>query len=96
MGPEGNAWRGPRRMMSALEGAGPVAERPNDLGFCCASNMAAPRSEVQAELCGPSGLPKRQLQTLVRRLADICLPGQNLNAGRRPAAGVCLLSTKVE
>src|SRR5687767_604027 len=25
----------------------------NDLGLSCASNMAAPRSEVQAELCDP-------------------------------------------
>ncbi len=36
--------------------------RSNDLGLSCASNMVAPRSEVQAELCGPASLP-RQLQT---------------------------------
>jgi hypothetical protein len=39
--------------------------RANDLGLSCASNMVAPRSEVQAELCGPARLP-RQLQTRVR------------------------------
>ena len=38
----------------------------NDLSLSCASNMAAPRSEVQAEQCGSAALP-RQLRTLVRR-----------------------------
>ena len=54
---------------------------PNDLGLSCASNMVAPRSEVQAQPCGPSSLPKRQLQTFVRRRAgtkrrDLCV-GRN-------------------
>jgi hypothetical protein len=48
----------------------------NDLGLSCASNMVAPRSEVQAELCGPTNLPKRQLQTLVRGLHPVDLTGK--------------------
>jgi hypothetical protein len=40
----------------------------NDSNLSCPSNMAAPQSEVQAELCGPTGLPKGQLQILVRTL----------------------------
>src|SRR5688500_16503251 len=51
----------------------PPVEPSNDLGVSCASNMVAPRSEVQAELCGPSGLPTRQLQTLVRGLLPLDL-----------------------
>ncbi len=30
--------------------------RPNDLGFCCTSNMVVPRGEVQAEPPGPRTL----------------------------------------
>lgn len=36
--------------------------------------MAAPRGEVQAELCGPSYSPKRQLQTRVRRVWSCTAP----------------------
>src|SRR5688572_10557800 len=42
------------------------------LGLTCASNMVAPRSEVQAELCGPSRLPKRQVQTRVSAAPRKC------------------------
>ena len=65
LGQERKGCRGPRGVTGGARGAKPNAERPNDLGLSCASNMAAPRSEVQAELCGPSRLP-RQLQTRVR------------------------------
>ena len=52
---------------SAPSSAVDACLRANDLGLSCASNMAAPRSEVQAEQCGPTRLP-RQLQTFVRVL----------------------------
>jgi hypothetical protein len=52
--------------------------RSNDSNLSCPSNLAAPHSEVQAELCGPTSSPKGQLQILVRPLkrGDISLPAQ--------------------